>query len=133
MITVLVFGAFDGLHEGHRNFLSQAKKLGDHLAISIASDKAIQQLKGHAPRFSAEERKTMLKKEGFGDSLMIGDTDLGNWTAIKKFKPDIVALGYDQKDLYEALLYDKDQFPFLKKIERLHPHQGETLHSSMLK
>ena len=131
MKKVLVFGTFDGLHDGHRDFLGQAKKLGGMLVVTVASDEAVKQLKGHAPRFSAEERINKLKKESLGDICTAGDTRLGNWTSIREYAPDIVALGYDQRDLYDALTYDRGLFPSLK-IVRLKPHKDKNLHSSII-
>jgi len=42
---VLVFGTFDGLHDGHRFFLTEARKLGDRLIASVATDEIVERIK----------------------------------------------------------------------------------------
>ena len=44
MKSVLVFGAFDGLHPGHLDFFLQAKKFGDHLIVSVGTDKNVEKI-----------------------------------------------------------------------------------------
>ena len=41
MKKVLVFGTFDGLHEGHKDFLRQAKQYGDHLTVVVGRDSTV--------------------------------------------------------------------------------------------
>jgi len=44
--TVLVTGVFDLLHQGHINFLKNAKNRGDYLLVGLESDERVSQLKG---------------------------------------------------------------------------------------
>ena len=44
--------------------------------------------------------------------MSIGDKVLGQWTEIKKVKPDIIAIGYDQKELEKKLLGISGKFNF---------------------
>jgi cytidyltransferase-like protein len=44
--TVMVFGTFDGIHDGHRYFLNEAKKFGDKLVVAVAKDTTVKTLKG---------------------------------------------------------------------------------------
>jgi FAD synthetase len=46
---VIAFGVFDGLHEGHRHFLREARKLGGRLTVAVAHDEAVVMLKGRRP------------------------------------------------------------------------------------
>ena len=61
---IMVFGTFDGLHEGHLNFFRQAKKLspGALLIVSIARDRNIKIIKGRASKFTERERMILVKK-----------------------------------------------------------------------
>jgi len=43
----MVFGVFDGLHEGHLFFLDEAQKYGDNLIIVVASDINVKNIKKH--------------------------------------------------------------------------------------
>ncbi len=111
MKKVMVGGVFNILHKGHVFFLKKAKSLGDFLIVIIASDKTV--LRNKKPLiFSAEERKQIIETLNFVDSVRIG-YEINNVSdylkIIKNEKPDIIALGYDQKinekDLKEMIKY----------------------------
>ena len=53
---VVVFGIFDGVHEGHRDFFQQAREYGDALMVILGRDSSARSLKSRAPRYSEEER-----------------------------------------------------------------------------
>ncbi len=99
---VLVFGTFDSLHPGHLFFLSEAKKLGD-LYVSVSSDESATQRKGKKPTLNAAERVEAIQKLGIAVEAKEGDKTLNNWTAIKEWRPNIIALGFDQFGLKTAL------------------------------
>mgnify|MGYP006297563163 FL=1 len=48
MVKVMATGTFDILHLGHIYFLKEAKKLGDTLAVVVATDSTVRKLK-HEP------------------------------------------------------------------------------------
>lgn len=122
----LVFGVFDGLHEGHRHFLSQALTLCDELIVVVAQSETVQTLKGHAPKYSYKERRSAIT--AFKDTLTIvpGDFVLGSWSAIHTHKPDVVFLGYDQYSIAEELKKMAIPMVFLES------HYPETYKSSLL-
>ncbi len=105
MKRVLVGGAFNIIHPGHIFFLKKAKSLGDFLIVVVANDKNVLKSKGYL-LFSAEERKMILENLKIVDKVVIGDKS-DFLKVVKKEKPDIIALGYDQKinekDLREKL------------------------------
>lgn len=137
---VLVFGTFDGIHGGHMYFLKEAKRLAKengNLYVSVASDESIFTRKKRLPERKANARIKDVKELNIAKDVMLGDKVLGNWTAVKKIKPDIVALGYDQIELGKTLgKYKKDiekkigKTFVTKKINALEPKK---LHSSILK
>ena len=45
----------------------------------------------------------MLKKERIADEVILGDTEMSSWKILKRTKPTIIALGYDQTDLKQEL------------------------------
>lgn len=130
--TVLTFGTFDGLHAGHIFFLSTARKQGDHLVAVVTQDRVVKELKGRAPRAPLKARLACLRASGLVDRACAGDKVLGAWSAVKKYRPDIIALGYDQ-DAPGGVLGE-----FIKKrhlptaLVRLPARQGEKHHSSLL-
>ena len=45
MKKVMVFGTFDGLHEGHLDFFRQAREYGDYLIVAVARDVNVKKIK----------------------------------------------------------------------------------------
>ncbi len=133
---VLVFGTFDGIHGGHIHFLNEAKKLagekGD-LYISVASDESILTRKQREPERKAAARIKDVKELNITKNVSLGDKVLGNWSAVKKIKPDIIALGYDQQGLGEALkkVTTLTGVKFVTKY--ISAFKPEKFHSSILK
>ncbi len=132
MKKVLVFGVFDGLHEGHRALFGQAKKQGDHLVVSVAQDEVVKQLKGEFPRLSMDERIGLLNDEPLVDSAVPGDLALGTYSAIEQHHPEVVLLGYDQKALGEDLVLTAKQRGWDVRIVIAEPHEPERYHNSIL-
>ncbi len=130
--TVLVFGTFDGLHDGHRFFLTEAKRLGNKLIVSVATDEVVAKFKGHAPKQHLEERLQTLEASGLVDLAVAGDRVLGGWGAIRVWKPDIVAVGYDQTHLAETLQKFITTEKLSLKIVPIKALEPTRLHSSLL-
>lgn len=101
--TALVFGTFDGLHEGHRFFLSEARRHGAYLVAIVAQDNIVKELKDKPPRERLAGRLAKLRASGLVDDACAGDNILGAWSALKKYTPNFIALGYDQEVLAGAL------------------------------
>jgi FAD synthetase len=93
--TVMVFGTFDVFHLGHEYFLKQAKALGDYLIAVIARDKTVKKVKGEYPQHNEKLRMENVKNSGIPDKVVLGNFD-DKYKIIKKLKPKIIALGYDQ-------------------------------------
>jgi len=126
MQKVMVFGCFDPLHEGHRNFFKQAKRLGDELVVVVASDEKIKSVKHREPRESQGRRMERVQGLGLADEVILGEQS-GEYTLIEKIKPDIIALGYDQK--IPAPLKNKlKQY----RIVRLKPYKSHIYKSSLV-
>lgn len=95
MKRILVGGVFSVLHPGHMFFLRKAKSLGDFLIVVVSSDRTSLKKNGVLLR-TAKERKLEVEKTGIADRVIIGD-DEDRFNVVKKERPDIIALGYDQK------------------------------------
>lgn len=92
---VMAFGTFDFFHAGHEFYLKKAKELGEYLVVVIARDKTVRQIKGIAPTHSERKRAATIRKSGLADKVILGS----NWDKHKvllKYRPAVVALGYDQ-------------------------------------
>lgn len=92
---VLIFGTFDLLHAGHENMIKQARELGNHIIAIIARDETVRKIKGTLPYNHEKQRSKNLKNTGLVDRVIVGST--GNkYDIIRKIRPDVIALGYDQ-------------------------------------
>lgn len=94
---VLAFGAFDLLHPGHLFYLKKAKKLGDKLVVVVARDKNIEFDKGQRAVKSENERLQIVRALKPVDKALLGYKQKSRIKVIKKIKPDVIALGHDQK------------------------------------
>lgn len=83
--------------------LRQAKELGDYLVVVVAPDNIVQEIKGKTCLRRSGERIQGVRDERIADEVVLGDKLLDNWSILKKYKPDIIALGYDQDELRAAL------------------------------
>ena len=131
--TVLIFGTFDGLHEGHRFFLSEARKLGERLIASVAQDSTVERFKKRSPKQGRAERMAALMQNGLVDEAVAGDVALGNWSAVKKYAPHIVALGYDQTKLEEKLREFIMKEKLSIEVMRIEANDPNRLHSRFLR
>lgn len=91
MATVLTGGTFNRLHTGHEYLMKECKKLG-YLVVVLAND--AHNKKPNAVK--AEIRKANIEKLGIADKVVIGHPD-SFVQIVYEIKPDIIALGYDQK------------------------------------
>lgn len=129
---VMVFGTFDYLHAGHENLFVQAKEHGEYVIAVIALDKTVSNIKGNLPDHNEKERAENLRKAGWANKVILGDAK-DKTKAIKQFKPDTVALGYDQFAFtynIEKLIID---LKLDTKIVRLTPYRPDMYKSSIIK
>ncbi len=96
-MTVMAFGCFDLLHPGHLAYLRQAKKIAgkEKLVIVIGRDKIMRE-SGKKPLFNENERREIIGSLKFVDEAILGDL-VDKLTAVRKYKPSRIILGYDQQ------------------------------------
>lgn len=133
MVKVMVFGVFDGLHNGHKAMLAQAKTLGDYLIAVVAQDHIVEHLKGQLPAVNMEERIGHLMSADRVDKVVAGDRELGVWEVINQEQPDIIAVGYDQTLLKLDLQKHFSDFKKVPEIRILDAYEPNIYHSSQLK
>lgn len=129
---VMVFGTFDYLHAGHENLFYQAKKLGTEIIAIIARDKTVSNIKGASPDHSEKERMKLLEETGWANKVILGENK-DKMKPIKIYRPDIIALGYDQFAFtygLEKLIIDMN---LDTRIERLTPYRPDMYKSSLIK
>ncbi|MFA4820272.1 MAG: adenylyltransferase/cytidyltransferase family protein [Candidatus Aenigmatarchaeota archaeon] len=91
MKIILTGGKFNKIHPGHVWLLKNAKKLG-YLVVVLANDK--HNKKPYA--VNSRKRKAALEKLGIADKIIIGSPK-SFVLVLKKYKPNVIVLGYDQK------------------------------------
>ena len=131
--TVLIFGVFDAIHDGHLSFIGQAKKEGDHLVVIVARDEVVKELKGKFPEKNEVERINKLLEISDVDLVLLGDPERETYNTLKEVKPDILFLGYDQNVLGESIEKNikSGKLPKMKVIKGK-PFKPEIFHSSIL-
>jgi len=130
MKKVMVFGTFAILHPGHLYFLKEAKKCGNQLLVVIARDVNVKKIKGFFPKLNERGRFALVSALKIVDKAILGDKV--NWyKVIVKYKPDVICLGYDQRE-------PKNFYHELKsrgvdtKVIRLRPYKPKQYKSSIL-
>lgn len=123
---VVCAGTFDHFHPGHLDFLKQAKALGDELAVIVARDETVFRVKGFRPTHSEEVRKANVEDTKIADFVIFGNYNPDILQILEEIKPDIVALGYDQRVRESDIL---KRFPKLE-IKRMQPYHAEKYKSS---
>ena len=101
-VLVLASGVFDLVHYGHIRFIEEAKKLGgenSRLVVIVARDKTVKRLKGRRPIIPEDQRRAVVESLKPVDEAILGYEDLSFEETIAKIKPDIIAVGYDQRSI----------------------------------
>ncbi len=103
MIKVLCGGRFNFPHEGHVHFLKKAKAYGDYLIVVIAHD--THNIK-KSEIVEMDKRKQNIQKLGLANEVVIGDSK-DFFKVVEKHRPQIIALGWDQKLPFEEKRLEK--------------------------
>lgn len=128
----MVFGTFDGVHDGHQSLFRQARQHGDYLIAVVAPDHIVEHLKGRAPHRTADERCEHLRDEDHVNEAVIGDEDLGSWEVIRRHRPDVVVVGYDQDELRKSIEASLETFNWHLELATAEAHKPEQYKSGLL-
>ncbi|MBS4060413.1 MAG: hypothetical protein KG029_08445, partial [Bacteroidetes bacterium] len=82
--------------------------------------------KGFLPTYSEEVRKRNVEDAKIADLVVLGNYNSDIFKILEEIKPDIVALGYDQRVKEAEIL---KRFPGLEII-RMEPYQSDKYKSS---
>lgn len=136
---IMVFGTFDGVHPGHLNFFKQAKNFikNSFLIVSIARDENVFKIKGKYPDKNEKERLCLVRECKIPDKVILAGKK-EYLSHILKEKPNIIALGYDQKAYVKELRRDIKNLSALGggaviKIIRLKPYKEKIYKNHLLK
>jgi len=129
MRKVMAFGCFDILHMGHYTYLKNARKLGDKLIVVVARDSTIRKFKKREPVLDEESRRKLVESLKFVDSAVLGSAG-DKYRIIKKMKPDVIALGYDQKQDEDTLKRKLKEMGVKAKVVRIRKSFNPKLNKS---
>lgn len=129
---VMVFGTFDYLHAGHENLFKQARTLGHEIIAIIGRDKTVKAIKGALPDHNEKERLKDLKETGWADKVVLGD-EKDKMKVIKIYRPDVIALGYDQFAFTYGIKKLLIELKIDTEIVRLQPYSPDLYKSSIIK
>lgn len=132
-MRVLAFGTFDLLHAGHLNYLSQAKKLGSELIVVVARDATVRKVKGKAPVHDEKHRLALVAGLKPVDKAILGSAHKKMFETVAALKPNIVALGYDQKPSIGKVKQELARLDCFPKIVRLKPFNAREHKTSRIK
>lgn len=124
MVRVVATGVFDLIHLGHVHFLEKAKDLGDELVVIVARDSTARKMK-HEPITPEGMRVELVQALKPVDRAVLGYED-DIYKIITEVRPDIIALGYDQRFDEEELDCELKKRGVCVKIVRL-PHLDHDL------
>ena len=137
MKKVLVFGTFDGLHEGHldlfRQGLSISKGRQAYLIVVVARDSTIVKTKKRLPKFNENERLKTVQNCDLISEAHLGNEGDNPYKIIEEIKPDIICLGYDQTHFTDKLQTKLQEMGMSNiEIKRLTAYKPEIYKSSLL-
>lgn len=132
MKKVLLFGTFDGVHEGHRALFAQAREHGDHLSVVVARDTTVTETKGRTPLLDENQRALQVESEDLIDFVCLGYTTDDKHAIIRDLAPHTIVLGYDQSHFIDSLQASLTKFGLPTCIVRAQPFSSETYKSSLI-
>jgi FAD synthetase len=132
----MVFGTFDNLHPGHLSYFSQARKFGEEMIAIVARDKNVCQQKGYCPlqneKIRVQKVRATLRRLEYCGRAVLGSLN-DRWLVLKKYRPEIICLGYDQPIDLPQLKREIKRFRLFCKIKRLKAYHPEKYKSSYLR
>lgn len=131
---VMVFGTFEILHPGHLNFFKQARALGPcpFLIVSVARDLNVERIKGRKPAKNESSRLRLVRKSPLVDKAILGAKH-AYFFHIRRQRPDVIALGYDQKAYVSELRRDLGRFGLKARVVRLKPHRPRVYKTTFIR
>ncbi|MCD6247165.1 MAG: FAD synthase [Candidatus Diapherotrites archaeon] len=129
---VLAFGCFDILHPGHLYYLKKAKALGSKLIVVIARDENALKEKGYRPLKDEKQRLAIINALRFVDKAVLG-SKRDKLEMILKYRPDVIALGYDHKVSKQTIKRFLKQHNIDAKVVRIKAYNAKKYKSSIIK
>lgn len=131
---VLAFGTFDIVHAGHAKYLEESRKLGGEdaeLIVIVARDSTVKGFRGREPIFPEDQRRYLVESLKPVDRAILGYEGEDRLKVVEELKPDIIALGYDEKPSEDFLKKELRKRGLQKtRVMRLSKYGDEVLNST---
>lgn len=128
----MAFGTFDIFHAGHKSYLEQAKELGEYLIVVVARDETVLLIRKQRSVNSEQERRRIIKESKIANEVVLGNLD-DKYAVIEKYRPDVIAIGYDQLVDLAELTEKLGNLKLKAEIVRLKSYEPERFKSSKLR
>lgn len=103
MKTVITYGTYDLLHQGHINLLKRAKALGDYLIVGVTNDNFDRERGKLNVKNNVLERVEAVRKTGLADKIIIEDYVGQKIDDIQRYDVDIFTVGSDWEGHFDYL------------------------------
>lgn len=131
-LTVMCFGTFDGLHQGHDDYFRQSREQGDRLVVVVARDVTVVDVKGDLPATNEQDRLRAIQDHPLVDEGVLGYHD-DKYRIIQEIQPDVICLGYDQEAFTDSLDVELARRGLAASVVRCEPFYPDTFKSSLLR
>lgn len=101
--TVITYGTYDLLHEGHINILRRAKEYGDRLIVGVTSEDYDRSRGKMTVVQSVEERVEAIKNIGFVDAVIVEHHKFQKSVDMQKYSVDYFVIGDDWAGKFDYL------------------------------
>ncbi len=88
-------GVFDILHPGHVKYLTEARRMGDHLVLGLNTDESVKRLKGPTRPIQSENDRAVVLAGLWAIDLVVLFPDDTPYKLITTLLPDILIKGGD--------------------------------------
>ena len=102
------------------------------LVVSVARDKTVSSTKGHDPLNREDKRLELVSSLKSVDVAVLG-SERNIFDTLEMVRPDIVALGYDQKHNHETVEEESRKRGIVLKVVRINSPIPDIKSSSILK
>jgi FAD synthetase len=130
---VLASGVFDLLHLGHVRFLEEAKKAGGpnaELIVIIARDATVRKRKGEEPVMPENQRCALVASLRVVNHAFLGFEKFDVSKVVERIGPDVVAFGYDQREMEKTVRDYLKEHGLNIKVVRIGKFSADKLDSS---
>ena len=86
MKTVITYGTFDLLHQGHLNLLKRAKKIGDYLIVGVTTDSFDVNRGKLNVQQSVMDRVKAIQDTGLADKIILEEYEGQKVDDVKKYQ-----------------------------------------------